>query len=151
VKLVIGTDHAGFEQKGRVIEWLESQGHEVEDLGVHSPDPYDYPDIAEKLARAVAAGEAEQGILICGTGNGMAMAANKVTGIRAAVCNSEFTAEMARRHNHANVVSVGSRVVGEQLMQRILKAYLETPEDGERHERRVRKIMDIEARSTGER
>ena len=145
MKIAIGTDHAGFEQKARIAEWLRSEGHEVADLGVDSAEPFDYPDKARDLARAVAAGEAELGVLICGTGNGMAMAANKVRGIRAAVCNDEFSAEMARRHNHANVISVGARIVGEELMKRVLRVFLEAPEEGGRNERRVAKIMDIEA------
>ncbi len=149
MRLAVGTDHAGFAIKGDIVEWLKSEGHEVEDLGVHSPEACDYPDIARTVADAVAAGDADQGILICGTGNGMAMAANKVRGIRAAVCNDEFSAEMARRHNHANVVSVGARVIGDEMMKRVLRMYLSSPEEGGRHERRVDKIMGIEATSPG--
>ena len=153
MRIAVGTDHAGFEIKKRVVEWLRLKRHAVEDLGVDSPEPSDYPDIAEKVARYVAAGHAEQGVLICGTGNGMAMAANKVLGVRAAVCNDEFSAEMARRHNHANVISIGARLVAEELMLRILDRYLSSKEEGGRHDRRVGKIARIEgsARRKGKR
>lgn len=149
MKIAIGTDHAGYEAKNRIAEWLKSEGHDVDDLGVHSPEPFDYPDIAETVGLAVVSGAAEQGILICGTGVGMSLAANKVRGVRAAVCNDEFSAEMARRHNHANVISVGARIVAEEMMKRILSKYLSTPEEAGRHERRVGKIMEIEARGSG--
>jgi len=140
MKYFIGTDHAGFEVKPFVIEYLQKKGIEVEDLGTYSTESVDYPDFAHKVAEAVLANEGSKGILICGSGIGMSLAANKHTGIRAALCHDYYTAEMARRHNDANVLCFGARIVGLGVIESILEAWLSTEFEGGRHERRVKKI-----------
>ena len=140
MKYFIGTDHAGFEVKPFVIEYLQKKGIEVEDLGTYSTESVDYPDFAHKVAEAVLANEGTKGILICGSGIGMSLAANKHTGIRAALCHDYYTAEMARRHNDANVLCFGARIVGLGVIESILEAWLSTEFEGGRHERRVKKI-----------
>ncbi len=140
MKYFIGTDHAGFEVKSFVIEYLEKKGIEVEDLGTYSTDSVDYPDFAHKVAKAVLENEGSKGILICGTGIGMSLAANKHKGIRAALCHDYYTAEMARRHNDANILCFGARVVGKGEIESILEAWLTHEFEGGRHLRRVEKI-----------
>ena len=140
MKYFIGTDHAGFEVKPFVIEYLKSKGIEVEDLGCYSSESVDYPDYAHKVAQAVLDNPGTMGILICGTGIGMSLAANKHKGIRAALCHDYYTAEMARRHNNANILCFGARVVGKGEIESILEAWLTHEFEGGRHQRRVEKI-----------
>ncbi len=140
MKYFIGTDHAGFAVKPFVIEYLQKKGIEVEDLGTYSSESVDYPDFAHKVAEAVLANEGTKGILICGSGIGMSLAANKHKGIRAALCHDAYTAEMARRHNDANILCFGERVVGVGVIESILEAWLTHEFEGGRHERRVKKI-----------
>ncbi len=143
-KVIAGSDHAGLALRAEAVKVAKAAGLEVEDLGPFTGDSVDYPDYARQVAEAVAAGRAKIGILVCGTGIGMSIAANKVKGIRAAHCATEFEARAARAHNDANVLCIGERVVGLGLGGSIVKAFLETPFEGGRHERRVRKIADLE-------
>ena len=140
MKYYIATDHAGFAIKESVKEIVRNLGHEIEDLGPDSADRVDYPDFAHKLARTVLADPGSFGILICGTGIGMSLAANKHEGIRAALCHDAYTAEMARAHNDANVLCFGERVVGIGVAESILKAWDATSFEGGRHSQRVAKI-----------
>lgn len=138
-KLILGSDHAGVELKRELASVAAEQGFEVQDLGPDSTDSVDYPDFAHRVAREVASGDA-LGLLVCGTGLGMSMAANRHPGVRAAVCTDVSSAEMARRHNDANVLCIGARMTGPGLAADVLKTFLSTEFDGGRHERRVRKI-----------
>ncbi len=149
-KIALGADHAGFELKEKVREYLRSKGYEVEDHGTQSVESVDYPDFAEKVATRVAAKEAGFGVLMCGTGLGVAIAANKVPGIRAAPCNDTLSAHLARAHNDANVLTMGGRLVDEAMAQKILDTWLSTPFEGGRHERRVQKIAAIDQRHHSE-
>ncbi len=144
MRIVIGADHGGFRAKGEIVRFLREQGTSVEDLGTHSEESCDYPDIAHKVARAVAAGDFELGILVCGTGIGMSISANKVPGIRAALCQDTFSARMAREHNDSNILCLGERVTGVGLMLDILAAYLGGEFEGGRHGRRVGKIEQLD-------
>ena len=148
MKVAMAADHAGWQMKDRLKDRVAELGHEVLDLGTHGPDSVDYPDFGEACARAVAEGRAERGILVCGTGLGIAMAAGKVPGIRAATCHDHFTAEMCRRHNDANVIAMGERVVGDGVALDMVETFLGTPFDGGRHEGRVAKINDLDAAGT---
>ncbi len=150
MRVALGADHAGFKLKDEIKGFLASQGLEVEDLGTHSEEPVDYPDVAERVATLVAGGGADLGILVCGTGIGQAIAANKVPGVRAAVANDVFTARLAREHNNANVLTLGARVVGVGLAMEIVRAFLEASFEGGRHARRVEKIRALEARYMAE-
>ena len=150
MKVALGSDHAGYALKWRVAEWLRREGHEVLDEGTFSEESCDYPDFALGVARRVASGEAERGIAICATGIGMAMAANKVRGIRAAVCNDIYTARYSRLHNDANVLALGARVVGPGLAEEIVRTWMETPFEGGRHSRRLEKIAGIEEAREGD-
>lgn len=144
MRVAIGSDHAGFEQKERLKAHIAQQGHELLDVGTYSEDSVDYPDFALKVGRAVAKGEAELGVLVCGTGIGMAIAANKVHGVRAAnVTDPEF-ARLARQHNNANVVAVSGRFVPEDVNTEIVDTFLGTAFEGGRHAGRVSKISDAE-------
>jgi ribose 5-phosphate isomerase B len=145
MKITIGSDHRGFEAKGRIVSVLHQLGHEVLDAGPHGRDSVDYPDYAFEVAKAVGEGRAERGILICGTGIGMCIAANKVAGVRAAPCHDGVTAEMSRRHNDANVLCLSADLLGEDLIDRMVRIWLETPFDGGRHARRVEKIARFES------
>lgn len=140
MKVAIGCDHGGLDLKEAVISVLNDLTLQYEDMGTHDRSSCDYPDFAQKVAEAVAEGRCDQGILICGTGIGMSIAANKVEGIRAALCNEVFSAKMARAHNNANVMCIGARVVGAGVAQEIVRAYLTTEFEGGRHARRVEKI-----------
>ena len=142
--IIIGADQGGFLLKQELTAHLKQRGIEFEDIGIHTPESRDYPDIAEPLCRAVAEGKYEKGILVCGTGIGMSMAANKVHGIRAAVCGDCFSARFTRLHNDANVLCLGGRVVGPGLAADILDLFLDTPFEGGRHQRRVDRMMEIE-------
>ena len=144
MKIAIGSDHAGFDLKEKVKGWLKELGHEAADAGPAGSESTDYPEYAHKVARLVRHREADRGVLICGTGIGMSMVANKVPGIRAAVCHSEFTCEMSRRHNDANVLCLGSRVVDERMVEDLVRLFVHTPFEGGRHLRRVKKINDVD-------
>ncbi len=144
MKIALGADHAGFPLKEKIKEFLERKGYEVLDMGTHSTDSVHYPNFAEKVARAVQRGEADRGILICGTGIGMSITANKFKGVRAALCTNEYMARMSRRHNDANVLCLGERVLGVELALSIVEAWLEEEFEGGRHEVRVKLISDIE-------
>ena len=149
VTVAIGSDHAGFQLKESLREALAEKGYAVKDLGAYSEASCDYPDFALAVAETVAQGEADKGVLVCGTGAGMAMAANKVPGIRAVTCNEPYTAEYCRLHNDANVLTIGSRIVDVEGAKKILAVFLETPfegdsESGARHARRIGKIRNIE-------
>ena len=143
VKVVLGGDHAGFHLKEMVRAYLTRKGFEVEDQGPKTPDPVDYPDFAAKVASRVASKEADYGVLVCGTGIGVAIAANKVPGIRAATCNDTLSAHFARAHNDANVLAMGGRLADAATAERILDTWFATPFEGGRHQRRVEKIAAI--------
>jgi ribose 5-phosphate isomerase B len=142
--VAIGSDHGGFGLKGVLIEYLGTLGARVVDAGTYSEEPCDYPDYAREVALAVARGNADLGIMIDGAGIGSCMAVNKIPGIRGACCAHEFTARNAREHNNANVLTLGSRVIGLELAKGIVRMFLVTPFAGGRHESRVNKIMDLE-------
>ena len=145
MKLAIASDHGGFELKGRIKKALLEMNYEIGDFGCENAESCDYPDYALKVANAVASGAAQFGILVCGTGIGMSMAANKVKGIRAAVCCTTEQAKMAREHNNANILCIGGRVLHEEQAEQIVKTFLTTNfSNEERHLRRVNKIMEIE-------
>ncbi|HHY10386.1 MAG TPA: ribose 5-phosphate isomerase B [Firmicutes bacterium] len=143
MKIVIGADHGGFAAKEAVIEFLKKQGYQIEDKGTYSEESCDYPDIAHAVAQAVAAGEFEQGILICGTGIGMSLAANKTPNVRAALAHDTYSARMAKAHNNANVLCLGARVIGLGLMLDIVDAFCRESFEGGRHARRVAKIEQV--------
>jgi ribose 5-phosphate isomerase B len=144
VRIAIGSDHAGYPLKTHLAETLRSLGHDVVDLGTDSEDPVDYPPICAAVGHAVAKREVERGIVLGGSGQGEQMAANKVRGVRAALCNDLYTTRLSRQHNDANVLSIGGRIVAPQLADEILTLWLTTPFDGGRHERRVAQIAEIE-------
>ena len=144
MKIGIGNDHSALELKAEIISFLKEKGHEVVDYGTNSSESCDYPVYGEIVARAVAAGEVEQGILICGTGIGISITANKMEGIRAAVCSEPFTAKMARVHNNCNILAFGARVVGAELAKMIVETWLDAEFEGGRHQRRVDLITAIE-------
>ncbi|MFO7155139.1 MAG: ribose 5-phosphate isomerase B [Pseudomonadota bacterium] len=144
MRVVIGSDHAGFELKEAVTAFLRERGVEVEDVGTHGNASVDYPDFASTVARKVGSGEADFGVLVCGTGLGMAIVANKYRGVRAVPCTTEFAARAARAHNDANVLCLGERLVGVGLGLAIAQAFFDTAFEGGRHERRVQKIADVE-------
>jgi ribose 5-phosphate isomerase B len=146
-KILIASDHAGFDGKEAIKKTLDEMGVEYEDFGTNSPDSVDYPDYAERVARGVASGEAARGILVCGSGIGMEIAANKVPGARAALAWNEETAELARRHNDANIVAVGGRTTPQETIDRIIRAFLTTDFEGGRHQRRIEKIKKLEEES----
>lgn len=146
--IALGADHAGWELKEELKAWLLDQGHQILDFGTHSPDSVDYPDYAGQVAEAVAAGKAERGVLVCGTGIGMAMTANKVPGVRAAFCPDLYTARMSREHNDANVLTFGGRLMGRELALEILQMWLKSEFQGGRHSRRLGKIAELERRYT---
>lgn len=143
-KIVMASDHAGFDLKNTLVEQLKNDGYEVEDAGTYSKDSCDYPMFAEKACRYMLDGKAELCILVCGTGIGMSMAANKVKGIRAACCSDTYSAKYTRLHNDANVLCMGARVVGEGLAYEIAKVFLETEFEGGKHLRRINMISDLE-------
>jgi ribose 5-phosphate isomerase B len=143
-RVIAGSDHAGLALRAEAVKVARETGFEVEDLGPFSGESVDYPDYARRVAQAVAAGRARLGILVCGTGIGMSIAANKIRGVRAAHCTSEFEARMARQHNDANVLCIGERVVGLGLGAEIVRSFLATPFEGGRHARRVEKMKDME-------
>lgn len=144
MRIVVGSDHAGFRLKEDVKRFLEEEGHEVLDLGTHSEEPVDYPPVCAAAAREVVAGRADRAILFGGSGQGEQMAANKVHGIRAALCHDLFTARLAREHNDANVLTMGGRIVAPALAREIVRVFLATPFEGGRHVRRLELIAEIE-------
>lgn len=144
MKIAIGCDHGGLHLKQEIKELLSILGHEVEDFGTHSTESCDYPDIAEPVAQAVVDGAADRGILICGTGIGIGIAANKIAGVRAALCHDTFSAHASREHNNANILTMGERVIGPGLAKDIVTIWLNTEFEGGRHARRVEKISALE-------
>jgi ribose 5-phosphate isomerase B len=150
MRVVIGSDHAGFVLKGALAGHLRAVGHQVEDIGTFSTDPVDYPPICADVARRVVRGEGDMGIVVGGSGQGEAIAANKVHGVRAALCHDEYTSRMARRHNDANVLSLGARVVATELALDILDVFLSTPFDGGRHVARIEELAEIEAEESAQ-
>ena len=145
LSVAIGSDHAGFELKEALKSELKAMGYNIEDLGAFFPDPVDYPDVAKTVSEAVAIGKYDRGILICGTGVGVTITANKIKSIRAFACSEPYSAKMARAHNNANVVGIGARVVGLGTAVEIAQAFLETQfEAGSRHEKRVDKINELD-------
>lgn len=144
MKIGIGSDHAGFELKVKLKEHLEAKGYEVVDYGTHSLDSVDYPDYGKAVANAILAEEVEKGVLICGTGVGISISANKVKGIRACVCSEPYSAKMSVRHNNAQIIAVGARVVGEDLAKLIVDEFLAEEFEGGRHQRRIDKMLEIE-------
>lgn len=144
MRIAIGNDHAALELKREIAEYVKELGHEPVNFGTDTPESCDYPVYGEKVARAVAGGEADCGILICGTGVGISLAANKVKGIRCAVCSEPVTARLVKQHNNANIIAFGARIVGSETAKEIVKAYLDAEFLGGRHAERVAMIMDIE-------
>jgi len=146
MRLVLGSDHAGYELKQELVECLRALGHEVVDVGTHSTAPVDYPDYAEAVAGALRDGRAERGVLICGSGVGACVAANKIPGIRAAICHDAYSAHQGVEHDDMNVLVLGSRVIGPELAKELVRDYLHANFSGEeRHARRLGKVKAIEA------
>lgn len=143
MKIAIGSDHGGFELKEAIRDYLVELGHEAMDLGTYSLESVDYPEYGEKVARAVVNGEADRGIVICGSGIGISIAANKVKGARAALCTNSYCAKMSRRHNNANILAMGGRVLGLDLAKDIVETFLREEFEAGRHERRVNKLAEI--------
>lgn len=143
-KIAIGSDHAGFRLKEDILELLKGLDIDIVDCGTNSTESVDYPDFGAGVSELVSSGEVERGILICGTGIGMSMVANKYPKVRAALCNDIFSAKMSRMHNDANILVLGSRVIGKDLAAEIVKVWLNTPFEGERHLKRLNKIKKIE-------
>jgi ribose 5-phosphate isomerase B len=144
MRVAIGSDHAGYPLKQHLVKVLADWGHDVTDFGTDSEEPVDYPFFCASVARAVVRGDAERGIVLGGSGQGEQLAANKVRGARAALCNDLFTARLSRSHNNANVLSMGGRIVAEGLAEEILKVWLETDFEGGRHEKRLQQLAEIE-------
>ena len=144
MRIAIASDHGGFALKEELKAWLAEQGYEVEDFGCHSTDSCDYPDFAQAAARAVAAETCERGIVICTTGIGVSMAANKVHGVRCALCTDPWSAEMTRRHNDANMIAMGAGIIGKNMAERCVEVFLNTEFEGGRHGRRVAQLDAIE-------
>lgn len=144
MRIAIGSDHRGVAARLRLIGLLERLGHEVVDCGSHGTEAVDYPDIAADVAHRVSHGTADRGVLLCCTGVGMAIAANKVHGVRAATCHDEVTAEMSRRHNDLNVLCLSAEMLGHELQDKMIQTWLETPFEGGRHARRLAKIEALE-------
>lgn len=142
--IAIGSDHGGFELKEHIKKHLEERGLEYKDFGCYDENSVDYPDIAEKVCNAINSGDADKGILVCGTGIGISIAANKIDGIRAAHCHDVYSAEMTKRHNNANVICMGGRVIGRELAFKIIDAWLGAEFEGGRHQKRIDKIHALE-------
>lgn len=145
MKIAVSSDHRGFEAKEKIKAMLTGLGHQVSDFGCTGPGSCDYPDLALPAAESIARGEADRGIFMCGTGIGMSMTANKVGGIRAALCHDELTAVLSRKHNNANVLCLPADLLGEQLIKRVVSAWLNTEFEGGRHARRLNKIAQFES------
>lgn len=144
MRIAVASDHRGYAVKGRILELIRNLGHEGLDFGPDGPENVDYPDFAAKVAQAVAAGDVERGILICGTGVGMCIVANKFPGVRAAPCHDDLTAEMSRMHNDANVLCLSADLLGDRLVNRMVEIWLATKFEGGRHARRLAKIAEFE-------
>jgi len=144
MKIAVGCDHGGLEHKNAIVEHLKEKGHEVTDFGIYEQVSVDYPDIAKKVTGAIVNGDDELGILVCGTGIGMSIAANKVKGIRAAACSEHFSAKYTRMHNNSNVLCLGGRVIGVGTALELTDLFIDTPFEGGRHQRRIDKITEIE-------
>lgn len=149
MKVAIAADHGGYELKDSMVEYIKSLGNEVVDLGTNSADSVDYPDYAKKVCEEIQQGNSDLGILICGTGIGMSLAANKFEGIRAACVSDVYSAKMSRNHNNANVLCIGARVIGDEVAKLIIKTFLENEFEAGRHQRRVDKIMAFEKENKG--
>jgi len=147
MKIGIANDHSAVEMKNEIVAYLKSLGYEVINYGTDTNTSVDYPVYGEKVANAVVSGEVDRGIAICGTGVGIGLACNKVRGIRACTCSEPYSAEYSRRHNNANIITFGARVIGIETAKQIVKVFMETEFEGGRHERRVNQLMDIEARN----
>jgi ribose 5-phosphate isomerase B len=145
--IAIGSDHAGLEMKTEIITVLKELGHEYMDYGTDTPQSVDYPDFGEKVSDAVSTGKTERGILICGTGIGMSIVANKFPNIRASLCNELFSAKMSRLHNDANILVLGGRIIGKDLAKEIVRTWMTTPFEGGRHANRLKKITLIEEKT----
>ena len=143
MKIAIGSDHAGFSYKEKIKQFLGALGHEVKDFGTHSEEPVDYPLFIRPVAEAVAQGDAERGVVLGGSGNGEAMAANRLKGIRCALCWNLESARLARQHNDANMISLGQRMISEEQALEIVRVWLETEFEGGRHQRRIQ-LLDLE-------
>ena len=144
MRIAVGSDHRGVSLRAKIVDLLKNLGQEVVDVGSYDDQSVDYPDIAALVARKVSNGEVDRGILICGTGLGMTIAANKFPGVRAAPCHDDLTAEMSRRHNDLNVLCLSGDILGDRLVDRLVDIWLKTEFEGGRHERRVRKIAELE-------
>ena len=144
MKIAIGNDHAAVSMKWEIIKYLEAKGHEMVNFGTDTLESCDYPEYGKAVGMAVASGEADCGILICGTGVGISLAANKVKGVRAAVCSEPVTARLTKLHNNSNIIAFGARIVGLEMAKAIVDAYLDTEFEGGRHQRRIDMIMAIE-------
>ena len=144
MRISVGSDHRGVAMRQKIIDLLERLGQEVIDVGANGEEAVDYPDVAAAVARGVSSGDADRGILICGTGLGMSIAANKFPGVRAAPCHDDLTAELSRRHNDLNVLCLSGDIVGEKIVDRLVEIWLETPFEGGRHARRIGKICSME-------
>jgi len=143
MKIAVGADHAGFEYKDRIAQVLRAQGHDVLDFGTHDSTPVDYPQYGYAVGEAVATGQADRGIVVCGSSLGIAMAANKVPGVRCAPVAEPYSTELARRHNDANVIAFSERLTGWEMIERMLEVYLETPFDGGRHAFRTEQLFEF--------
>ena len=151
MRVVVGGDHAGFPMKGPLVEALRSWGHEVADLGTHTPDPVDFPDVARTVCAAVKDGQAERAIMVCGTGVGACIAANKIPGVRAALCHDVYSAHQCVEHDDVNVMCLGAQIVGEKLAMELIEAFLKAEFSTEEHfRRRVRKLHEMEKRFAAE-
>ncbi|MBI3951548.1 MAG: ribose 5-phosphate isomerase B [Acidobacteria bacterium] len=151
MRIAIGADHAGFSLKGQMIELLRREGHSVLDVGTHSLDPVDYPDYAQAVGEAVLDGEATVGILLCGSGVGASIAANKLPGIRAALCHDTFSARQSREDDDANILCLGPRVIGPKLAEELIRTFLSASFSGaERHRRRLDKVAELERMACGQ-
>ncbi|MDD5541960.1 MAG: ribose 5-phosphate isomerase B [Acidobacteriia bacterium] len=144
MKIAVGSDHAGFQLKGKILQWLKSAGHEVEDVGTYTGERCDYPDFAKPVAERVSRGQVDRGVLVCGSGIGMSIAANKFFGVRAAECFNVPSAEVSRAHNDANILCLGERMIGEETAKSILETWLATAFEGGRHIPRLEKIKQLE-------
>jgi ribose 5-phosphate isomerase B len=144
MRIIVGSDHRGYQVKQKVIDLVRRLGHEVVDEGTNGAGSVDYPDVAAHVGDSVSKGQVDRGILICGTGIGMSIAANKFPGVRAAPCHDDLTAEMSRRHNDLNVLCLSADMLGEKLIDRMVEIWLNTPFEGGRHARRVEKIAELE-------
>jgi len=146
MRVGIGSDHAGYRAKGPVVELVDELGHEVRDFGTDDEDSVDYPDYARLVGSAIAAGEIDRGIILCGSGVGVSVAANKIPGVRAGVCHDTYSARQGVEHDDMNVVCIGARVIGSELIEAVVRSFLEAEFSGaERHRRRLGKVLEIES------